>query len=66
VPRQNKLGEAPASLNPIRTRDGLLPLTLTAMTQQQAIDAILHERRLEQCPVAAIEIDVKVAAALRR
>ncbi|MBI2072087.1 MAG: RagB/SusD family nutrient uptake outer membrane protein [Gemmatimonadetes bacterium] len=45
--RQNKLGEAQASLNLIRTRAGLLGLDLVAMGQSAAIDAILHERRLE-------------------
>ena len=45
--RQNKLGEAEATITPIRTRAGLPALGLDTLTQQQAIDAILQERRLE-------------------
>lgn len=45
--RQNKLGEAEATITPIRTRAGLPALGLDAMTQANAIDAILNERRLE-------------------
>ena len=45
--RQNKLDEAIESLNPIRVRAGLAELDATGMTQQQVLDAILHERRLE-------------------
>ena len=45
--RQNKLVEAEATLTPIRTRAGLPAAGIDLMTQQQAIDAILHERRLE-------------------
>jgi len=45
--RQNKLVEAEASLLPIRTRAGLPAARVDLMTQQQAIDAILNERRLE-------------------
>jgi hypothetical protein len=45
--RQNKLGEAEASLLPIRTRAGLPAAGVDAMTQANAIDAILNERRLE-------------------
>lgn len=45
--RQGKLAEAIATLNPIRVRAGLAPLVLGAMTQQQVIDAIVLERRLE-------------------
>lgn len=45
--RQNKLGEAEATITPIRTRAGLPALGLGALTQQQAIDAILRERRFE-------------------
>jgi hypothetical protein len=42
-----KLAEAQASLNPIRLRAGLAALDFSVLTQQQAIDAILFERRLE-------------------
>ena len=45
--RQNKLGEAEATLTPLRTRAGLPAAGLDAMTQAAAIDAILNERRLE-------------------
>lgn len=45
--RQGKLAEAIATLNPIRQRAGLAPLALGTMTQQQVIDAIVLERRLE-------------------
>ena len=45
--RQNKLGEAEATITPIRTRAGLPALGLDAMTQANAIAAILNERRLE-------------------
>jgi hypothetical protein len=45
--RQGKLEEAVASLNPTRVRAGLDPLDAAGMTQQQLLDAILHERRLE-------------------
>ena len=45
--RQNKLVEAEATLTPIRTRAGLAAARIDLMTQQQAIDAILNERRLE-------------------
>ena len=44
-----KLAEAVATLNPIRVRAGLAPLVLgvDVTTQQEVLDAILHERRLE-------------------
>lgn len=42
-----KLAEAIESLNPIRVRAGLAELDATGMTQQEVLDAILHERRLE-------------------
>ncbi len=45
--RQNKLVEAEASLLPIRTRAGLAAARIDTMTQANAIDAILNERRLE-------------------
>lgn len=45
--RQNKLGEAEATITPIRTRAGVAALGLDTLTQQQAIDAILQERRFE-------------------
>jgi starch-binding outer membrane protein, SusD/RagB family len=45
--RQNKLGEAEATLTPLRARAGLPPAGLSAMTQANAIAAILRERRLE-------------------
>ncbi|MGH2626225.1 MAG: RagB/SusD family nutrient uptake outer membrane protein, partial [Anaerolineales bacterium] len=45
--RLNKLVEAEASLTPIRTRAGLGPAGVDAMTQANAIAAILNERRLE-------------------
>lgn len=45
--RQGKLAEAIATLNPIRVRAGLAPLTLGTLTQQQVIDAIVLERRYE-------------------
>ena len=45
--RQNKLGEAEATLTPIRTRAGLPAAGLDTMSQTNAIDAILNERRLE-------------------
>ena len=45
--RQNKLTEAEATLAPIRVRAGLTALDLDVLMQQQAIDAILRERRLE-------------------
>jgi hypothetical protein len=45
--RQNKLAEAEATLTPIRTRAGLAPAGLDAMTQADAILAVLNERRLE-------------------
>jgi len=45
--RQNKLGEAEATLTPIRTRAGLAAAGLDTMTQANAINAILNERRLE-------------------
>ncbi|HKA60595.1 MAG TPA: RagB/SusD family nutrient uptake outer membrane protein [Gemmatimonadales bacterium] len=45
--RQNKLVEAEATLTPIRTRAGLAAAGLDTMSQANAIDAILNERRLE-------------------
>ena len=46
--RQGKLNEAVASINPIRVRAGLLPLvTPTVLTQQQILDEIELQRRLE-------------------
>ena len=45
--RQTKLGEAEATLTPIRTRAGLAAAGLDTMTQANAIIAILNERRLE-------------------
>lgn len=45
--RQNKLGEAIASVNPIRVRAGLQPLNATGMTQQQVLNEIFLQRRLE-------------------
>jgi hypothetical protein len=54
--RQGKLTEAIATVNPIRVRAGLAPLVLGVTvigtgnvldTQQEVIDAILKERRLE-------------------
>jgi hypothetical protein len=45
--RQNKLGEAEATLTPIRVRAGLAAAGLDTLTQAQAIDVILNERRLE-------------------
>jgi hypothetical protein len=45
--RQNKLGEADSTISLIRTRAGLPALDFSAATQQQAIDAILRERRFE-------------------
>ena len=45
--RQNKLGEAEATITPLRSRAGLPALGLDTLTQQQAIDAILQERRFE-------------------
>jgi hypothetical protein len=45
--RQNNLVGAEAALTPIRTRAGLAAARVDLMTQQQAIDAILRERRLE-------------------
>lgn len=47
--RQGNLIDALASLNPIRVRAGLAPLVLgvDVVSQQDVIDAILHERRLE-------------------
>jgi len=45
--RQNKLGEAEATLTLIRTRAGLPAAGLDTMSQANAIAAILHERRLE-------------------
>jgi hypothetical protein len=45
--RQNKLGEAEATLTPIRTRAGLPAAGLDTMTQANAINAVLNERRLE-------------------
>jgi hypothetical protein len=45
--RQNKLGEAEATLTPIRTRAGLAAAGVDTMSQANAILAILQERRLE-------------------
>jgi hypothetical protein len=45
--RQNKLTEAVASLNPVRERAGLTPLDATGMTQDEVLEAIFLERRLE-------------------
>ncbi len=47
--RQNKLGEALASLNPVRVRAGLalLVLGVDVVTQQDVIDAVLREWLLE-------------------
>jgi starch-binding outer membrane protein, SusD/RagB family len=45
--RQNKLAEAEATLTPIRTRAGLPAAGLDTMSQANAINAILNERRLE-------------------
>lgn len=45
--QQNKLTEAEATLIPLRARTGLAALDLDVLTQAQAIDAILQERRLE-------------------
>lgn len=45
--RQGKLSEAIASLNPVHQRAKLAPLPTTGLTQQQVLDAIFLERRLE-------------------
>jgi hypothetical protein len=45
--RQSKLVEAEATLTPIRTRAGLPAAGLDTMSQANAINAILNERRLE-------------------
>ena len=45
--RQNKLGEAEATLTPVRTRAGLPAAGLDTMSQANAILAVLQERRLE-------------------
>lgn len=45
--RQGKLTEAITSLNPIRVRAGLAELIAVGMTQDQVLNAIFLERRLE-------------------
>ncbi len=47
--RQNQLAPAVAEYNRVRVRAGLSPhvLGVDVTTQQEVIDAILHERRLE-------------------
>jgi hypothetical protein len=45
--RQGRLVQAIQAINPIRQRAGLAPINPTGMTQQQVLDAILRERRLE-------------------
>lgn len=45
--RQNKLGEAEATLTPLRVRAGLAAAGLDTMTQANAISAVINERRLE-------------------
>jgi len=45
--RANQLGKAADDVNIIRVRSGLTALDGTVLTQQQLIDAILLERRLE-------------------
>ena len=45
--RQNELTDAINTLNIVRARAGLAPLNAVGMTQDQVLDAILHERRLE-------------------
>lgn len=48
--RQGRIAEAILTLNPVRVRAGLAPISALAaalMTQQQVIDLILRERRLE-------------------
>ena len=45
--RQGKLTEAIASLNPVRQRAGLAPLSALGMSQGQVLNAIFLERRLE-------------------
>ncbi len=45
--RDNQLDKAAADVNIIRIRAGLIPLDETVLSQQELIDAILLERRLE-------------------
>ncbi|HET8712473.1 MAG TPA: RagB/SusD family nutrient uptake outer membrane protein [Gemmatimonadales bacterium] len=45
--RQNKLGEAEATLTPVRVRAGLAAAGVDTMSQANAISTILNERRLE-------------------
>ena len=45
--RQSKLTEAEATLTPVRTRAGLPAAGVDTMTQPNAINTILNERRLE-------------------